>query len=61
MPNWCENRVCFKHSDTTKLAELDVALRGKALQYLHPMPSELKELLLLLILQISMIGAQLGH
>ena len=43
MPNWCENRVCFKHSDTTKLAELDVALReGKALQYLHPMPSELE-------------------
>ena len=43
MPNWCENRVCFKHSDPTKLAELDVALReGKALQYLHPMPSELE-------------------
>ena len=43
MPNWCENRVCFKHSDTTKLAELDAALRdGNALQYLHPMPGELE-------------------
>ena len=43
MPNWCENRVCFKHSDPTKLAELDTALRdGKALQYLHPMPNELE-------------------
>ena len=43
MPNWCENRVCFKHSDPTKLAELDAALRdGNALQYLHPMPGELE-------------------
>ena len=56
MPNWCENRVCLSIA-TTKLAELDVALReGKALQYLHPMPSELKELLLHLILLIGMIG-----
>ena len=44
MPNWCENRVCFKHDDPAKLVELDAALRdGKALQYLCPMPEELKD------------------
>ena len=43
MPNWCENFVTFCHADSKKVDELEqAAIKGEVLQYLHPMPEELK-------------------
>lgn len=43
MPNWCANKVTFRHSDKSKLTALVKAFNDDGLlEYLHPFPKDLE-------------------